>query len=507
MAGFSKERSLAGRGRSLATERTHTGSLYPLMNIAVLCSWALLASPLSGAEASSLRPNLLLISIDTLRADRLGCYGHDRNTSPWIDDLATQGTLFEQAFSQSCKTAISHMSLMTGLYPEAHGVTQLDHPHPAPLPEAIPTLASLLAEQGYRTAAVTGGGHMNTLPGFDRGMSRFVTRRRLQGALQSASEIFEDWKRDESPWFFFLHTYEVHDPYFPPEKYADRFADSHYGGSIVSDPSQLQSTQDWKSLHRAFWERVDPQSEADRQHLLDLYDAAIVWTNDCLGQWFGDLAQDGRLDDTLVVLVSDHGEEFLEHGQFLHAQLHREHLHVPLIVRFPKAHPLHSPGRRINTPVELIDVMPSLLEWLEVSTPPSLQGQSMTRLLSAELSTPFGEELRPHSTPGDSPVLMGSWRREGLDTLCIGPWKLMRSLQEDPATRRLYDLSNDPEEQTDVAADRQDIVQRMEAMLNQLLLQSKAHRTRATKSPLPTLELDEETRERLRALGYLEDGP
>ena len=294
--------------------------------------------------------NVLLISLDTLRADRLGCYGYGRPTSPAIDyRLAAQGALFERAYAQYPQTVGSHMTLFTGRYPCAHG---LPGPRAAPrsLSGDVHTLAELLRAAGYRTGAVTEDGFMTATLGFARGFGSFTefTRVSDQGMPTGmVAETFEDgahWimRESERPWFLFLHTYQVHAPYDPPAKH----------------------------LERVF-------KEAGPAAPSDLYDGEISYTDETLANLLTFLNGADLAEKTLVILISDHGEHFGEHGFWGHGNtLYDTLLHVPLILRGPGI----PPGRRVGDVVGLIDVLPTVLDILGLPPYTPAQGRSLVPL-------------------------------------------------------------------------------------------------------------------------------
>jgi arylsulfatase A-like enzyme len=438
------------------------------------------------------RPNLVLVSIDTLRADHLTAYGYERPTSPAISRLADDGVLFEQAFSQSPKTATSHMSLLTGVYPPAHRVANWGERRVRRLSEDVPTLATMLARSGYRTAAHTDGGNVSARLGFDQGFERYLEHRGagtvFEGARKALDRFVEaDGAAGRAPFFLFVHTFEVHDPYVPPAEYAAEFVDPSYSGSIVGSQEELDrlaSGRSYWASHDEYWKRVDRTDPADIQHLQDLYDAGILYTDAQFGSFMDHLR---RLDldaETIVVVLSDHGEEFLEHGGFLHNSLFQEILHVPLILRFPASLDLPA-GRRIQTIVRLVDVVPTLLEAMGLPAPEHLQGQSLMPLI-------FGGE-------GPTRPVFSQWLAGGrIVALRDGDWKYIRIKRQE----QLFDLSEDPGESADRRSVRPEILARLQSEVEEIIGDSYAFAEAQTPARPPSL--DEETRKQLEALGYLD---
>jgi len=434
------------------------------------------------------RPNLVLVSIDTLRADHLTAYGYERSTSPEISRLASEGILFEQAFSQSPKTATSHMSLFTGVYPPAHRVANWGERRMRRLSDDVPTLATLLARSGYRTQAHTGGGNVGALLGFDQGFEIYREHRGAESVFEGASRALDRFVQDYdgAPFFLFIHTFAVHDPYTPPAEFADEFVDPSYSGDIVGsqeDLARLAGQGNYWARHTEYWKRVDRNDPADIQHLKDLYDAGILFIDSHFAAFREHLHRLDLEDETIVVVLSDHGEEFGEHGSFLHNSLFQEVLHVPLVFRFPASLGIAS-GRRIEGVVRLIDVIPTLLEVLDLPAPEHLQGASLLPLVAVE-ETP----VRP---------VFSQWLAGGrIVALRDGEWKYIRVKQQE----QVFDLSADPKELVDRLSERPEVLVRLRAQVDEIIEDSYAfaETLRWTRPP----ELDQETREQLEALGYL----
>jgi arylsulfatase A-like enzyme len=436
---------------------------------------------------SPLRPNVLMISVDTLRADHVSAYGHDRPTTPAIDALAEEGVLFENAYSHAPVTSVSHMSLLTSLQPEAHGVSMWTDVATSRLSESIPTLATVLREHGYQTAARTAGGYMAGVFGFDQGFSAFHETYELEQAVdESLEELRSLAKGSERPFCYLLHTFAVHAPYMPEEPYRGMFADPAYSGSILSDREVLvrEAGPEWAAQNRAYWKRVEPDDPADLQHLRDLYDAGIRRTDDQLARFLRELERSGLLKHTLIVFLSDHGDEFMEHGQFLHKQLYQELLHVPLVIRFAGDRGERFRGRREDALVRLIDVFPTVLDAAGLPIPDHVQGVSLLPLLEGEAAPPE--------------VLLSSWRKRELESLRLGDWKLVVG----PQGAELYDLARDPLERTDLSGREPARVAEMKASLAERVDASRrflGHARRGVR-----VEPDPATRRRLRALGYVD---
>jgi arylsulfatase A-like enzyme len=333
------------------------------------------------------RLNVVLISIDTLRADHLSCYGYDRPTSPAIDQLAREGTLFRNAQSASSWTTPSHMTMMTGLRPSVHGV---DRPGRRLAPEAI-TLAEVLHGAGYETAAFVGGPTLSRAFGFDRGFERYqnfvglpaFAKPRLGGpslppetlkrahdskpaaAVGNAATAWLTYDA-HAPFFLFVHLWDPHYDYEPPTPY-DRLFDPDYDGSF--DFHDLEANP-----------AIGPEMAArERRHLVALYDGEIAWTDSIVGRILQTLDQLGLRERTLVVLTSDHGEEFLEHGGKGHLRtLYQEIVHVPLIFRAPGLVPANQRADAVFGPAHL---MPTILGLVGLPAPPDVATRDLSALV------------------------------------------------------------------------------------------------------------------------------
>ncbi|MGB5163399.1 MAG: sulfatase [Thermoanaerobaculia bacterium] len=440
------------------------------------------------------RPNVVVVSIDTLRADHLTAYGYQRATSPEISRLAREGVLFEQAFSQSPKTATSHMSLFTGVYPPAHRVANWGERRNRRLSDDVPTLATLLAQSGYRTEAYTNGGNVSARLGFDQGFEVYQEHLGAELAFEGASRALDRLIRDDrgvpAPFFLFIHTFEVHDPYVPPAEFADQFVDPSYSGDIVGSQEELERLAgggNYWARNAEFWSRVDRDDPADIQHLKDLYDAEILFTDSQFAAFNENLRSLGLEDETIVVVLSDHGEEFLEHGGFLHNALFQEILHVPLVFRLPESLGFAS-GRRIQNVVRLVDVVPTLLEVLDLPVPEHLQGRSLLPLVE-------GDET-------DTRPIFSQWLAGGrIVALRDGEWKYIRVKRKE----QLFDLSTDPEELVNRLSERQEVLFSLQQKVDEIIGESYALAEGQTAGRPP--ELDQQTREQLESLGYLGENP
>ncbi len=367
----------------------------------------------SGCGPPSPTPNVILISLDTLRADHLGTYGYSRPTSPFLDQLAQQGTLFETAIVQLPGTLPSHMCMFTGLYPNEHGV----FPPNGALASEIPTLPEILQKAGYATAGFTEGGYVAGHFGFDRGFDHFDDRvpklaNDIEVVFSRGLSFLQSQQEATKPFFLFLHSYAIHDPYFPPLPYTTLYLDGmgtagsfedQYGFFHYSEFPLLTPTRA-KEHHEIFTKTRDlvkrglpPGADLPTGSLLALknrgeprnippqtlayytalYDASINYVDDVMRAFFGSLEVLGVLENTVIIITSDHGEEFLEHGKLAHEQVYNECLHVPLIILDPAS----EGGRRIPEIVRTIDLAPTIFDLTRVPPPNPMSGVSLVPLL------------------------------------------------------------------------------------------------------------------------------
>jgi arylsulfatase A-like enzyme len=317
--------------------------------------------------------NVLLISIDSLRADRLGSYGNDRSTSPTLDRLAREGARFARAMSTTSWTLPAHMSLLTGRYVLSHGVVdQTDR-----LSAAVPTLTESLHQSGLTTAGIVSMLFLGTQYGFSRGFDVYddhtIPSVTEYGALHDEpasvlTDLATTWLRTqgERRFFLFLHFWDVHYDYVPPAPYDSMF-DPDYTGRLTG--TNFLSNPDVKSS----------MPRRDLEHIMALYDGEIRWVDDQIARLLAVLDEIGVSDTTAVIVTADHGDEFFEHGGKGHRRtLYREVVHIPLIMRVPG----YDPGRVVDAPVSLVDVMPTVLELTGAAMPPGMDGVSLVPTLA-----------------------------------------------------------------------------------------------------------------------------
>ncbi|HKU40511.1 MAG TPA: sulfatase [Polyangiales bacterium] len=438
--------------------------------------------------------NVLLISLDTLRADRLGVYGNPHELSPNLDRFASQGTTFLQAYAQYPNTYGSHAALFTGMYPGQIGmVGSKSHA----LPPRQATLASELAARGYVTVAFTEDAYVGSAYGFDRGFDRYhdgaASQEKLQGYGATTFQRATDWlkQRPAQPFFMFLHTYDVHTPYAPSQEARDELAAlrGNYSGQVGNEFAGLATI--------AYNIRRLQYSREDIQHIEWLYDAEVWALDKLVGQLFATLRELGVLDTTLIAIVSDHGEEFSEHGYLAHGEtLHEQALRVPLMFRAPGIVP---EGVHVHTPVGLLDVPATIADLLGLRAfLPNTIGRSHAAWMRAEPplpARPVWSELSETATICPEP------RDHGFGT-CAYEGVSLRDRDytyihvQAKNQELLYDRRADPGEARDIAAERPEIAAKYRKLV-QGFKQSLGKR-----SPRSQAQLDITTQSKLRALGY-----
>ena len=411
--------------------------------------------------------NALIVSIDTLRPDMLGAYGYGRPTSPAFDGLASTGALFENVRSTAPWTLPAHGSLVTGLYPRRHGALHEERA----LDDDVRTLAEELSAAGLSTAAFVNAHFVGSRYGFDRGFESFVE---LEGkARYKPSEVIGDamaWlsAHASEPFFLFVHDYQVHSAYSSSRRFERMFAHP-YEGTASGETAML----------RAVREGTRVLSESDLEHVIDLYVAGIRQMDADLARLLGHLEKLGRGGDTLVVVTSDHGEEFLEHGDVLHGRTqYDEVLRVPLVLRGPGV----PAALRVSEPASLVDVMPTILALLDVESDVEFDGLDLTLRWNggARGRVIFSEADHNNAEPSV------------LHAAVLGRYKLIH----DRLAQRgeLFDLVSDPNEQDDIADEQPDLLRRLTEELERF--RTGAGRGKALS------RLDEATREDLEGLGY-----
>ena len=477
------------------------------------------------AAGAAHSPNVLLISIDTLRADHLSCYGYGSKTSPAIDQLAAEGILFRKTSSTASFTLPAHASMLTGLFPSAHGATYQNR-DPSSLVvrgmgRGYPTLGEILREKGYETAGFVSGPLLSHQFGFARGFDTYDDRYdRLQSArarLFSRSLMFRllmtrglfssrdldsqrtadevnplvtGWLSDRpdpaKPFLLFVHYWDPHGPYAPPSPYNQR--PDGTGITAEYDMDQLLTGQ----------YTLTPEALSDN---LALYDGEIRYVDQHVGALLADLRRRGLYDNTLIILTSDHGESFGEHDHWEHSRvLYEDVLHVPFIMRLPS-------GRGAGTIVtdtiaQPTDILPSVLSLAGIPLPEGIQGRDLTGRLTGQTVDDTSDPIHHHALAfaeldrnTDWPRRWGKRYDRDLVSVQTTTWKY---IQSSTGQHELYDLGSDPKELDNRATAEPEMLNTLKGLLD-LWRRSVGGRDQGE-----TEEIDEGLKENLRGLGYIQ---
>ena len=427
--------------------------------------------------------NIILISVDSLRADHLSCYGYRRKTSPNVDLLANEGTLFTRALSVTSWTLPAHLSMLTSLTPEALGVFGM---HDGLDTQRI-TLAEILRQNGYATAGFVSGPFLYSNYGYNQGFEyyddftiKFVSNKVAQSGITSPAltAVVQEWlkKNHERRFFLFLHYWDVHYDYIPPSPYDKLFA-RRYRGTVDGRNFNL-NPQIKKGM-----------KQRDLAHVIALYDGEIAYTDFYIGKLISSLKRLNVFDNSLIIFTADHGDEFLEHGGKGHRRtLYHEVLRVPLIMKFPAAAGFPK-GKTVDATASILDIMPTILSYLGLETPPVSDGQELLSSLKGH---------RPNSNRN----LFASLQQD-LYAVQSGNLKFIANLKS--FQNELYDLSNDPQEQHNLFREgNHDKIDEHERMLLNWLNKKRQKYQSLPRSPGNTSEITEELQEQLRSLGYVQ---
>ncbi len=440
---------------------------------------ALVAATLIGCSPADPIPStphpVIIVDVDTLRADHLGCYGYHRDTSPNIDAFAAQTLFFEHAFSQAPNTPPSQASILSGLYPSSHGMVYDEDR----IPDEVVTLAEALLGHGLRTAGFHDGGYLRAIFGFGQGFELYEDGR--GGGLEVNGPRAIHWLREhaDEDFLLFIHTYDTHTPYAPKPPYDSMFMEG------VPDPTPgFEPTTDLMEEIRLskYTDTLLTLPDNDLAYAMALYDGEIRAVDTWFGEFWRVVRELGLDKRATVVFISDHGEEFQEHGSVLHEKLYATVTHIPLMIRLPGGRL----ARRIPEVVEALDLMPTLLELQGTSVPPAVQGSSLVPLVLGQPND------LSHVAFSESPFF--GHRR----AVAFGDYHLLYTRKND--RKELYNLRVDPLEQHDVSADDAGIATVMVDLLRGW--EARVADQQPDRS-VPETPLDEETIEQLRQLGYI----
>jgi arylsulfatase A-like enzyme/Flp pilus assembly protein TadD len=420
----------------------------------ILCLFVLLPALVAAATD---QPSVILITLDTVRADRMGFLGSKLGLTPQLDALASQSVVFEHAYSQAPITPVSHATILTGTFPQYHGIRNFGDR----LPSSVPFLPEILHARGYHTGAFVGSIILDPKNGFasgfergfdvyDAGFHRQKTGERREASMQRRGEVtlghVLEWlgQQQGRPFFLWFHLWDAHDPYNPPEPFRSRFPSAPYNGGIA------------------------------------YVDATV-------GKLLDYLRNQGLYDNALIAVAADHGESLGDHGELTHSIfLYDATIHVPLLLKLPGNRFV---GQRVNAAASLVDLAPTLLEALGQTPPPAMQGRSLLALIG----DPHPAN-RPSLATGDHSERSFGW--SALVSLRIGNQLYVRA-----PLPELYDLASDPGAKINLYPGNRAAAVRLAIQLDSFVKRISIGAPQALQDGL-----DEKSREKLSALGYVASG-
>jgi arylsulfatase A-like enzyme len=437
-------------------------------------------------EGIKREPNILLISLDALRADHLKSYGYKRNTSPFLSRLAKEGILYKNSFINCLATPSSHPTMLSSLYQKDHLVDLAGDAKDWAVSENVVMMQEYLKDNDYITIGGTGGLFLAEKYSYSRGFDEFTTvddwHCDVAVGLEQILQSYSKYRFSPYPKFIFFHTYEVHYPYKPPLKFRHNFNKTGDNIYYILD------------LFPTYRDKPDQMTEHEMASLKDLYDDEISYTDFYLEYFFKELKEAGFFDrDYLVIITADHGEEFGDHGSLDHlGRLYDELLRVPLIMQGKNL----PNGKKIEEMVAAVDILPTVLDYADIETKMPIRGKSLMGLIQGTDS--IGREF-----------IFSQFRRERY-SIRSKEWKLIQNLKPEEKLE-LYNLLEDPKEKTNLIDSRtsvaQDLLKLLDSWKSDVIdinaLSGLIELERHTGGKKPNeAELQKEL-EKLRALGYI----
>lgn len=425
-------------------------------------------------------PPVVLISVDTLRADRLACYGYDKPTSPHIDELARDGILFLKGLNPAPWTLPSYASLFTSLYPSFHGAGIVSEKGMTPVSPDCSTLAESFRNHGYLTAGIVNNTYFLPSLGLHRGFCDFTLFDILDRFSFSGGDITRAalaWMRDhfQKKFFLFLHYMDPHLPYAPPPDYRKTFLDPSYAGPVGESVPDLETLKS-RNLR-----------ESDRKRVSSLYDAEVAYTDGEVGKILQEMKKLGIYDRAVICFHGDHGEEFWDHEGVEHGHsLYSEILQMPFILKLPQS---RFAGKRFSMWVRAIDIMPTLLAASRISLPEQADGIDLLSILEGK----EGERILPSF--GES-ILYGKEKK----SVQVGRYKYI--LQVEDGQEELYDLEADPGEKENLVSVLPGLSKALRGRVESFQKEAAGGKAYRKGKAVP---LDEETLRQLKALGYFRE--
>lgn len=417
-------------------------------------------------------PNVVLVVVDTFRADHAGCYGYERNTTPHIDALASDGILFRKAIASASWTLPSIGTIMTSQYPAVLGIEGPD----VIIGNRFLFLAELLREKNYLTKGIVSHHLVSARLGFGQGFDS-LDMENAQGHDHTSSPSLTEkaisflTAANDEPFFLFLHYFDPHYDYILHDDY-DFYPD--YDGPPYNGMSILE-------LKR----HVPDMAEDDLAYVRALYDSELAFTDAHIGSIFDELRNLGMYDNSLIIVTGDHGEEFAERGEYWigHCRtLYQELIHVPLIIKLPGSHK----AVVVEEYVGLIDLMPTIMEFLSIEMPAGYEHQGQ----AFDLENPKGLDGRR--------IISETKRLATKQSVMLNGWKLIRDLEKGSA--ELFDLDEDPRERNNRVFENEEMFANMDALLRQWNADVEARRSKAGARKAV---FTKEQREQLRSFGYI----
>lgn len=392
--------------------------------------------------------NVILIIVDSLRADHLGCYGYTRNTSTYLDQLARESIFFEKAFAQAPTTLLSFTSLLTGQYVETHGVSSVRRR----LSDDSLTLPEIARIYNYKTAAFLGGPCLDPVFGLNQGFDIYSYVGDLSSSFKRTFPEALQWIKNAATnhdrFFALIHGNDLHPPYVFPQ--IRRF-DNAYHRTEASDEID---THHLRTLYRGRIYRDRDSlvlSAMDRKHLVDRYDDGIVYVDNLIRDFMYELKQQQLLKDTIIIVTADHGEELFDHDYYFHEfNLYEGTIRVPLMIKIPEYH-----GQRVRGSVQLIDVAPTLLDILHMPVSDAIEGKSVFQ--RKKVNPRVQSQVCSQSSFGSIAL---RWNDR---------WKMIK----DGKDVELYDVAADPAEVRNVTAEKSDIMNELLKRLDTWLVERR----------------------------------
>ncbi len=410
-------------------------------------------------------PNILLIAIDSLRADHMSCYGYSRHTTPHIDRFSLGGTIFQQTYSPHIPTTSAYASMLTGC--DCFDTQVVALRHKGGMTTKVKTLPEILRRHGYSSCCVGFTGNAAS-----RGFDEYLNHDEVWGTwsqrpLHKAERLnevaqpkIEQLHREGKPWLMLLRHMDPHAPYLPPPPYDRMF---YHGNEFDRHNRSMKPVFDFKPF-RDFHASFLPPGITDKDYVIAQYDGAVAYMDACLQQIFTQLEAMKILDNTIVVINGDHGETLYDHGcWFDHHGLYDVTLHVPLIIRYPQRIPA---GLRLNGFNQHKDLVPTLLELAGIKTRRQFEGRSLTGLIGG----------KPANYDSEFYITECTWmRKHGWRT---PQWKFIIALEPDfhyMPKRELYDLVQDPDENENIAQQNPDVVKMLEKRMARFIRKRQTH--------------------------------